>query len=266
MTTALSTTSLTKYYGEIAAVRDVSLDVPTGAVFGLVGANGAGKTTFLSMATGLLRPSTGTAVIDGVDVWADPTAARGRIGLLPDGPTMSEALPGLAGLRYVGVLQGLAPDVADGRARQLLDVFGIADAADKPVSNYSAGMKKKVGLAAAMIHSPRLLVLDEPLEAVDPVSAVTIRTLLEQYAADGGTVILSSHSMALVEQLCSHVAVLNRGALYAAGTTAEVRAGGSLESVLIDSVGPRDDAAAPRLDWLTEGATTETGRPDRGGS
>ena len=124
MTTALSTTSLTKYYGEIAAVRDVSLTVPAGALFGLVGANGAGKTTFLSMATGLLRPSTGTATIDGVDVWADPTAARGRIGLLPDGPTMSEALPGLAGLRYVGVLQGLAPDVADGRARQLLDVFG----------------------------------------------------------------------------------------------------------------------------------------------
>lgn len=264
MTTALSTNSLTKYYGETAAVRDVSLTVPTGALYGLVGANGAGKTTFLSMATGLLRPTTGTAVIDGVDVWGDPVAARGRIGLLPDGPTMSEALPGLAGLRYVGVLQGLAPDVADSRARQLLDVLGIADAADKPVSNYSAGMKKKIGLAAAMIHSPRLLVLDEPLEAVDPVSAVTIRTLLEHYAADGGTVILSSHSMGLIEQLCTHVAVLNRGALFAAGTTAEVRAGGSLESVLIDSVGPRDDVATPRLDWLADGSRIQTGRPDDG--
>ncbi|MBT0565745.1 ABC transporter ATP-binding protein [Williamsia sp. CHRR-6] len=261
---ALETRELTKVYGEktavyegIRAVSDVSLSIPRGALYGLVGANGAGKTTFLSMATGLLRPTTGTSLIDGVDVWADPIAARGRIGLLPDGPTMSEALPGLVGLRYVGVLQGLSPDVADRRARQLLAVLDIADAAEKPVSNYSAGMRKKIGLAAALIHSPALLVLDEPFEAVDPVSAVTIRNLLQQFTSTGGTVVLSSHSMGLIEQLCTHVAILNRGALYAAGPTEEVRAGGSLESVLIDSVGPRVGLDTPHLDWLADRAAAD---------
>lgn len=271
MSAAIETRDLTKVYGEktamydgVPAVSAVSLTIPHGSLYGLVGANGAGKTTFLSMATGLLRPTTGTSLIDGVNVWADPVAARGRVGLLPDGPTMSEALPGLTGLRYVGVLQGLTPDVADSRARQLLEVLEIADAADKPVTNYSAGMKKKIGLAAAMIHSPDLLVLDEPLEAVDPVSAVTIRTLLEQFTARGGTVVLSSHSMGLIEQVCTHVAILNRGSLYAAGTIDEVRSGGSLESVLIDSVGPRDDSTPTRLDWLADGSTVEAGRTDEG--
>jgi ABC-2 type transport system ATP-binding protein len=261
---ALETRELTKVYGGATAMYDgqvavsgVSLVIPRGSLYGLVGANGAGKTTWLSMATGLLRPSHGSAFLDGHDVWADPVAARGRVGLLPDGPTMSEALPGHVALRHVGVLQGLATDVADARAADLMAVFDIAGSADKPVSSYSAGMKKKIGLAAALIHSPRLLVLDEPLEAVDPVSAVTIREILQRFTATGGTVVLSSHSMTLIEQICTHVAILDKGRLVTAGETAAVRAGTSLESILVDTVNKSAadgaDTAAPGLDWLDGG-------------
>ncbi len=258
---ALETRELTKVYDGANAVSGVSLSVPAGSLYGLVGANGAGKTTLLSMATGLLRPTHGSVFIGGHNVWADPVGARGRVGLLPDGPTMSEALPGRIALRYVGVLQGLTPEVADARADDLLGVFDIAGSADKPVSSYSAGMKKKIGLAAALIHSPALLVLDEPLEAVDPVSAVTIREILTRFTATGGTVILSSHSMSLIEQICTHVAILNRGALVVAGDTAQVRAGTSLESILVDTVGKTPDPGGLGLDWL--GGAPPTDRDDR---
>lgn len=127
-------------------------------------------------------------------------------------------------------------------------MLDIAEAGDRAVSTYSAGMKKKIGLAAAMIHSPRLLVLDEPLEAVDPMSARTIRHLLESFVARGGTAMVSSHSMPLIEQMCSHVAILARGSLLAAGTIDDVRAGGTLEGALFDAVGGGDQAA--ELPWL----------------
>ncbi|MDQ1203248.1 ABC transporter ATP-binding protein [Rhodococcus sp. SORGH_AS_0303] len=246
---ALQSWGLSKQYdGSAPAVRDLSLFVPAGTLYGLVGPNGAGKTTFLSMATGIVRPSAGQVWIDGHDVWADPVAARGRVGLLPDGPSLPEALPGRRALHYVGVLHGLDPAVAHERCEELLAVLDIAEAGDRAVSTYSAGMKKKIGLAAAMIHSPRLLVLDEPLEAVDPMSARTIRHLLESFVARGGTAMVSSHSMPLIEQMCSHVAILARGSLLAANTIDDVRAGGTLEGALFDAVGGGDQAA--ELPWL----------------
>lgn len=246
---ALQSWGLSKQYdGGAVAARSISLFVPHGTLYGLVGPNGAGKTTFLSMATGLVRPTGGQVWIAGHNVWTDPVAARGRVGLLPDGPSLPEALPGRRALHYVGVLHGLDPAVVDERSDELLNVLGIADAADRPVSEYSAGMKKKIGLAAAMIHSPRLLVLDEPLEAVDPMSARTIRGLLERYVARGGTAVVSSHSMPLIEQMCSHVAILAQGSLVTAGEIDEIRAGGTLESALFDAVGGVEQNA--ELPWL----------------
>ena len=235
------------YDGEVA-VDSVSLTVPVGSLYGLVGPNGAGKTTFLSMATGLVRPTDGRVSIDGHDVWNDPVASRGRVGLLPDGPSLPEALTGARALHYVGVLQGLDPGLAHERAGDLLRALSLADAGDRAVSTYSAGMKKKIGLAAALIHSPKLLVLDEPLEAVDPVSALTIRGLLEGYVERGGTVIISSHSMSLIEQICSHVAILDHGALLVADTIDTVRGDSSLESALMTALG--DQAPAASLPWL----------------
>lgn len=246
---ALQSWGLTKQYdGGAVAARDISLFVPTGTLYGLVGPNGAGKTTFLSMATGILRPTSGQVWVGGHDVWADPVAARGRVGILPDGPSFPEALPGRRALHYVAALQGMDPAVSTQRTEELLDVLDLTDAGDRPVSAYSAGMRKKIGLAAALIHSPTLLVLDEPLEAVDPISARTIRAILESYVARGGTAVVSSHSMPLIEQMCSHVAILNQGMLLTSGEIDTVRAGGTLEGALVDAVGGTERTAD--LPWL----------------
>lgn len=246
---ALQTWQLTKVYeGGAPAVAEVSLWIPPGTLYGVVGPNGAGKTTLMSMATGLVRPSSGGAWIDGHDVWGDPVLARGRVGMLPDGPALPVSLPGGRAVEHVGVLQGLAPALARERTAELLAVLGLSDAADQSISTYSAGMTKKIGLAAALVHGPRLLVLDEPLEAVDPVSARTIRGLLESFVERGGTALVSSHSMLLIEQMCTHVAILDRGRLRAAGTLAEVRGDDSLEDVIVRMAEPGD---GPRdLPWL----------------
>jgi ABC-2 type transport system ATP-binding protein len=235
--TALELNGLRKEFGPKVAVRDVTLAVPPGSFFGLVGPNGAGKTTSLSMAVGLLRPDAGRALIFGRDVWADPIAARALVGVLPDGLALPERLTGRELLTYLGRLRGLDAPTAAARARELLEILEL-DAAERTlVIDYSTGMRKKIGLATALLHGPRLLVLDEPFEAVDPVSALTIRHMLQEFVAGGGAVVLSSHVMALVEQLCDHVAVIDQGQVAAVGTLAEVRAGGSLEERFVELVG-----------------------------
>ncbi|WP_336922434.1 ABC transporter ATP-binding protein [Aquipuribacter sp. SD81] len=229
MPDALTCRALTKRFGATLAVDALDLVVPTGSMFGLVGPNGAGKTTTLSMATGLLRPDGGQVLVDGGDVWADLRRAHRLLGVLPDGLPTLDRLSGPELVEHTARLHGLPRAVAASRAADLLDVLDLATAGRTLVVDYSAGMRKKVGLACALVHAPRVLVLDEPFEAVDPVSATTIRELLRRFAADGGTVVVSSHVMALVEQLCDHVGVIVSGRVVAAGTVAEVRGGGSLE-------------------------------------
>jgi ABC-2 type transport system ATP-binding protein len=234
---ALELAGLVKRFGPKTAVHDVTLSVPAGSFYGLVGPNGAGKTTSLSMAVGLLRPDAGHARIFGIDVWADPVEARSLAGVLPDGLALPERLTGREMLVYLARLRGLDPATAAARAAELLDVLDLLDAERTLVNDYSTGMRKKIGLATALVHGPRLLVLDEPFEAVDPVSALTIRGILQTFVAGGGSVVLSSHVMALVEQLCDHVAVIDAGRVVAAGTLAEVQAGGSLENRFVELVG-----------------------------
>src|SRR4051794_1343744 len=224
---AMSLRGLVKHFDTKLAVSGVSLDVPAGSFYGLLGPNGAGKTTTLSMAVGLLRPDAGQARILGYDVWADPAAAKARIGVLPDGVRLFDRLTGTELLAYHGLLRGMDAGVVDQRSAELLDVLALG-ADNRPlVVDYSAGMKKKIGLACAMLHAPRLLVLDEPFEAVDPVSAALIRDILQRYVSGGGTVVFSSHVMAVVERLCSHVAILADGTIRLCGTLAEVRGGGA---------------------------------------
>ena len=222
---ALTITSLTKRFATTVAVDALSLTVPRGSFFGLVGPNGAGKTTALSMAVGLLRPDAGTARIFGHDVWADPVRAKELVGVLPDGLSLPERLTGRELLTYTARLRGLDRVTVAERADELLRVLELTEAERTMVIDYSAGMRKKIGLATALMHAPKLLVLDEPLEAVDPVSASTIRTILQRFVAAGGSVVLSSHVMALVEPLCDHVAVITRGQVVAAGPLADVRGG-----------------------------------------
>jgi ABC-2 type transport system ATP-binding protein len=246
---ALALRGLVKQFDDKIAVAGVNLDVPAGSFYGLVGPNGAGKTTTLSMAVGLLRPTLGTAYILGHDVWGDPVQAKRLVGVLPDGVRLFDRLSGAELLAYTGLLRGMDPAEVDARAKDLLDVLGLADAGRTLVVDYSAGMRKKIGLACALLHAPRLLVLDEPFEAVDPVSAALIRDILHRYVQSGGTVIFSSHVMEVVAKLCSHVAILAAGVIKVAGTLDQVSGGRDLEDVFVEVVGGRT-ATGTELSWL----------------
>jgi ABC-2 type transport system ATP-binding protein len=247
--TALAIRGLVKRFDQKVAVAGVDLDVPTGSFYGLLGPNGAGKTTCLSMAVGLLRPDAGKVWVLGRDAWTQPLEAKRLLGALPDSGRVFDRLSGQELLAYTGLLRGMDRDVVDARARELLDVLDLSSAGKTLVVDYSAGMKKKVGLACALLHAPRLLVLDEPFEAVDPVSAALIRDILQRYVAGGGTVIFSSHVMEVVERLCSHIAILADGQIRRVGTTDEVRGGRDLEDVFVEVVGGRV-ATGSELSWL----------------
>ncbi|MDG4780838.1 ABC transporter ATP-binding protein [Micromonospora sp. WMMD961] len=248
-TPALRLIGLSKAFGDKRAVDHVDLEVPGGSFFGLVGPNGAGKTTSLSMAVGLLRPDSGRAEIFGVDVWADPVRAKELIGVLPDGLGMPERLTGREVLTYLGLLRGMEPEAVAERSQELLEVLELDRADSTLVLEYSTGMRKKIGLATALLHAPKLLVLDEPLEAVDPVSAATIKVILQRFVAAGGSVVFSSHVMPVVEQLCDHVAVVTGGRVVASGPLDEVRGGSSLENRFVDLVGGQP-VSAGELSWL----------------
>ncbi|SHL93526.1 ABC transporter ATP-binding protein [Actinacidiphila paucisporea] len=245
---------LWKRFGEQAAVAGIELDLPAGRFIGLVGPNGAGKTTTLSMVTGLLRPDDGLVQVNGHDVWSDPVAVKSRIGVLPEGLRLFERLSGRELLAYTGRLRGLPGDEVDKRTAQLLDVLDLTAAQHKLVVDYSTGMRKKIGLAAALLHNPEVLFLDEPFEGVDPVSAQVIRGVLERYTAAGGTVVFSSHVMELVESLCDWVAVMAAGRIVAHGPLAEVRgAAPTLQDAFLSLVGA-DRRTGQDLDWLGGGS------------
>ncbi|MEE1296259.1 MAG: ABC transporter ATP-binding protein, partial [Bifidobacterium sp.] len=245
---AVSIRALAKRFGGRTAVDGLSLDIPVGSFYGLVGPNGAGKTTTLNMLTGMLLPDAGVALILGNDVWRDPDAAKRLIGLMPQPDEIFPTLTGRQMLVYAGMLRGMPRAEAARRADDLLAAFDLTASAGTMVRDYSAGMAKKACLASAMIASPRLLVLDEPFEAVDPVSSANIRDILLGYVRTGGTVVISSHVMALVERMCTHVAVIDHGRVVADGTIAAVAAGEDLEERFLQLVGGRHGATG--LGWL----------------
>lgn len=245
---ALALRGLAKRFGDKVAVNGIDLDVPAGSFYGLVGPNGAGKTTTLSMATGLLRPDYGGAWVHGVDVWQNPLEAKRLMGILPDGVRLFDRLTGEQLVTYAGLLRGMDRDKVATRVADLLRALDLADDAGTLVVDYSAGMTKKIALASALVHAPRLLVLDEPFESVDPVSAANIRDILATYVRSGGTVIVSSHVMDLVQRMCDHVAVIAAGTVLAAGTVDAVRGDASLEDRFVELVGGRNTAEG--LSWL----------------
>ena len=244
----LAIEGLVKRFGDNTAVDGISLEVRAGSFFGIVGPNGAGKTTTLSMVTGLLRPDAGTVRINDIDAWADPRAAKHATGALPDRLRLFDRLTGAQLLYYSGALRGLDSRTVRERSTDLIAAFGLEDAVDRLVADYSAGMTKKIALACAMIHAPRLLVLDEPFESVDPVSAANLTEILERYVAGGGTVVLSSHGMDLIERVCDSAAIIVGGRVLAAGTLDEVRAGHTLEDRFVELAGGRK--AAEGMEWL----------------
>jgi len=244
----LKVTGLVKRFDDTTAVAGIDLEIVAGSFFGIVGPNGAGKTTTLSMVTGLLRPDAGTVTVHGADVWTNPVVAKRTMGVLPDRLRLFDRLTGSQLLYYSGILHGLDKKVVRSRSADLAAAFGLEESLDRLVTDYSAGMTKKVAIAAAMIHSPRLLVLDEPFESVDPVSAANVIEILQKYVAAGGTVVMSSHTMNLIERICDSVAVVVNGAILASGTMAQVRNGKTLEERFVELAGGRK--AAEGMEWL----------------
>ena len=214
---ALSVVDLSKSFGTTKAADAIELEVHSGSLYGMVGPNGAGKTTTLSMISGLLRPDSGVVRVYGADVWANPAVAKKSLGVLPDRLRLFDRLTGAEFLHHAGALHGLDRKTVAHRSADLAAAFGLQNSMHRLVSDYSVGLTKKIAIAAAMIHSPRLLVLDEPFESVDPVSVAMVIDILKRFTSSGGTVLLSSHSMELIEHVCDSVAIIAEGRVLTAG-------------------------------------------------
>jgi len=243
----IHTGNLVKKYGDKLAVDDVSFDVRAGEVFGFLGPNGAGKTTTIKMIVGLLRPTSGTVTVAGYDVQSQPLLAKAASGYVPDTPNLYAKLTGRELLRFVGDLYNLDRPHAARRADELLRTFDLDAAADDTVDSYSHGMQQKASLAAALMHDPRVLVLDEPTVGLDPKSARLIKDILRQMADRGAAVCLSTHILEIAERMCDRIGIIDRGRLVAVGTMVELRALGksgetSLEDIFLSLTGGAEAA------------------------
>jgi ABC-2 type transport system ATP-binding protein len=222
---AISTEQLTRRFGELLAVDDVNLRVASGQFFGFLGPNGAGKSTTIKMLTGLLAPSAGRIEILGLGLAENPVDVKRQIGVVPEGMALFGRLTGAEYLSFAGRMYGLDRETAAMRASELLDFMQLADQPQTLVTDYSHGMQKKLALAAAVIHNPKILFLDEPFEGVDAIASGTLKAMLQRMIAHGATIFLTSHVLEIVERLCSHVAIIYRGKLVAQGSLEELRAG-----------------------------------------
>jgi ABC-2 type transport system ATP-binding protein len=228
---------VSKTYGDFAAVRSLALAVDRGEVFGFLGPNGAGKTTTIRMMMGILVPSDGRITIDGFDCQADRLQVKQRVGYLPDNPTFYDYLRGREILAFVGEMHGQARDEAQRRAVTLLDELALEDAAEEFAVNYSTGMKKKLGLACALIHDPAVLILDEPTNGLDPRASRHVQDRIRVSAEQGKTIFLSTHLLDMAERLCGRVGIIDKGDLVAVGRLKDLQdklaPGGSLEEVFL---------------------------------
>ncbi len=246
---AVSVVDLTKRFGDKVAVDAVSVDVPAGSFFGICGPNGAGKTTLLRMATGLLRPDGGAVSVAGHDVWSDPAQAKELFGVVPDDPSMFPRLTGSELLDFHGLFRRMDPAVVAERRDTLLRLMDLGEAADTLIHDYSLGMTKKVTIAAALLHNPRVLFLDEPFAGIDPVARQTLERILGRHTASGGTVVFSDHAMDVVERLCDRIMVIADGRVVVSGETTAITGGRRLQDVFVELVGaPLDETGD--LTWL----------------
>ncbi len=243
---AVQLSGLTKRFGDHVAVDSIDLCIPAGVFFGIVGPNGAGKSTTLSMIAGLLAPDAGTVTVAGFDARSEREQVLNTLGIMMEGLSLPERLTGGELLEYTARLRRIGAEWRQ-RATDLLEILELDRAPWTLIVDYSTGMRKKIGLAVALLHRPRVLVLDEPFEAIDPVSAQAIEGLLDQYVAGGGTVLLSSHIMDVVERTCERIALIKDGRILTEGTIQEVSAGGTLAETFVALVG-----AAPHreIGWL----------------
>jgi ABC-2 type transport system ATP-binding protein len=252
---AIVTRDLVRVFGQKKAVDNLNLTVRRGEFFGFLGPNGAGKSTTIKMMVGLLRPTSGSVWVGGVDVWKEPLQARSLMGVLPEYLNIYERLSGREFLVFAAHMYGVPNADIQRRAEELLQVLTLADDADKLIVDYSVGMRKKTALAAALIHRPQVLFLDEPFEGIDPVSSRVIRDILHDLTQRGTTIFFSSHIMEVVERLCTRVGIINQGILVAEGTLQELRERASgedkdatLEDIFLNVIGARNEVH--NLSWL----------------
>jgi ABC-2 type transport system ATP-binding protein len=260
---AIKTEKLTRRFGALTAVDEMDLQVLVGQFFGFLGPNGAGKSTTIKMLTGLLAPTAGRMELLGVDFATHPVEVKRQIGVVPEGMGLFDRLTGVEYLRFVGRMYGLDRATTEKRAQELLEFMQLADREKTLVADYSHGMQKKLALAAAVIHGPRILFLDEPFEGVDALAAGALKALLGRMTERGVTIFLTTHVLEIVERLCSHVAIVHKGRLVAQGSLEELRVGvpGSegeegqktLEQIFLSIVGQSggEQAKFEELTWLT---------------
>jgi len=246
---AIAVRDLRKVYGNKAAVDGLSLTVPRGCFFGFLGPNGAGKSTTIRMLTGLIPPNSGLIELLGMPMPAAGLEIKKRIGLVPDESLLFDRLTGSEFLEFVGRMYGLARPVARERAQGLLGLFELEESGRKLIAEYSKGMRKRVAMAASLIHHPELFLMDEPFEGVDAVGARLMKDILVDQVQRGATVFLTSHVLEVVERLCDRVAIIHEGKIVTEGTLDELRAGSeTLEDVFVRVVGA--EKAFERLEWL----------------
>jgi ABC-2 type transport system ATP-binding protein len=257
---AIVTEKLTRRFGGLTAVDGIDLTVTAGQFFGFLGPNGAGKSTTIKMLTGLLAPTSGRVQLLGIDFASDPVEVKRQIGVVPEGMGLFERLTGSEYLNFVGRMYGLDRATTRQRSEELLDFMQLADRPKSVIADYSHGMQKKLALAAAVIHGPRILFLDEPFEGVDALAAGALKALLGRMTERGVTIFLTSHVLEIVERLCSHVAIIHKGRLVAQGSLEELRAGAAgeegststLEQIFLSILGQGGEARPQmeELSWL----------------
>ena len=255
---AIVTEKLSRRFGALTAVDGVDLTVAAGQFFGFLGPNGAGKSTTIKMLTGLLAPSSGRMQLLGLDFASNAVEIKRQIGVVPEGMGLFERLTGSEYLNFVGRMYGLDRSTTQQRSGELLEFMQLADRPKSVIADYSHGMQKKLALAAAVIHGPRILFLDEPFEGVDALAAGTLKALLGRMTERGVTIFLTSHVLEIVERLCSHVAIIHKGRLVAQGSLEELRAGVSgeegckttLEEIFLSIVG-QGGAERPQMEELS---------------
>lgn len=249
MSAAIAIRNLCKVYDGRAVVDGLTLEVPRGCFFGFLGPNGAGKSTTIRMLTGLISPSSGEIELLGLPMPADEMEIKKRIGLVPDDSLLFDRLTGPEFLEFVGRMYGLEKSLSRQRTGELLELFQLADEPRKLIAEYSKGMRKRLAMAASLIHRPELFLMDEPFEGVDAVGARLMKDILLDQVSHGATIFLTSHVLEVVERLCDHVAIINKGKIVRSGSMVELKNGGeTLEEVFVREVGA--EQAFERLDWL----------------
>lgn len=215
--------ALTKKFGDFKAVDNLNLSVNKGEIFGFIGPNGAGKTTTIKMMGGILAPSSGTVKIAGIDMQKQPEAAKSNIGFIPDRPYIYEKLTGMEFLKFTADLYGVSDEIYSRKARENLEMFSLADWSNELIESYSHGMKQRLIMSAALLHDPRVIIVDEPMVGLDPRAIIMVKDLFHNLARKGVTVFMSTHTLAVAEDVCDRIGIINRGHLIASGTTADLR-------------------------------------------